>query len=78
MNIKVLKHERTRSGYFIKHKALVEMTDIDIKNDKEEIINTISIKVNYHPNGYGVYGGKISKSARDNQYIVVWETGATA
>jgi hypothetical protein len=79
MNIKLLKHEKNRSGYFFKHKALVEITgEIDLKEQKEEIINETSIKVGYHPLGYGVYGGKISKSAREGQYIIVWETGTSA
>ena len=79
MEIKVLKHEKNRGGYFLNHKALVEITgEFDLKENKEEIINETSIKVNYHPLGYGLYGGKISKSAKEGQYIIVWETGTSA
>lgn len=79
MEVKVLKHEKNRAGYFLKHKALVEIEGIeDLKEQKEDIINQTSIKVNYHPLGYGVYGGKVSKSSKENQYIVVWDTGTSA
>lgn len=75
MNIKLIKHEKSKSGYFFKHKALVEMTDVDIKADKEAIIDEVSIKVGYHPLGYGTYGGTISKSGKENQFVIVWNTG---
>ena len=77
MKIKVLKHEKSYSGYFYKHKALVEIENVDIKEEKDDIIFNTSIKVGYHPLGYGVYGGKISKSSKENQYIIVWETGTS-
>lgn len=78
MEIKVLKSEKNKSGYFIKHKALIEITgEHDVVEQKEDILNESSIKVGYHPLGYGMYGGKISKSNLENQYIAVWETGAS-
>lgn len=79
MKIKVLKHEKNRKGYFFKHKALVEITgEFDLKEQKEDIINETSINVGYHPLGYGIFGGKVSKSAREGQYIIVWDTGTSA
>lgn len=77
MNIKVLKHEGKKSGYFHKHKALIELEGVeDVKKEEIDIIYELSIQVNYHPHDYGLYGGKISKSSKENQYIVAWETGA--
>lgn len=79
MNIKVLKHEKSKSSYFYKHKALIELDGVeDIKKEETDIIYEVSVKVNFNPSGYGLYGGKVSKSSKDNQYIVVWETGASA
>lgn len=76
MNITVLKHEKTRSGYFFKHKALVVVEDFD--GDKEDLIDAVSIKVGYHPLGYGVYGGKVINSIKDNEFKIIWETGTSA
>lgn len=76
MKITVLKHEKSKNGYFFKHKALVQVEDYN--NDVEDLINETSIKVGYHPLGYGVYGGRVSKSTKENEYIIVWETGTSA
>ena len=78
-NIKVLKHEKSKSGYFLKHKALVEIIDFGGKNfkdkeDKMDIVWRVSEKTGYNPMAYGLYSAKISKSSADNQYIIVWET----
>jgi hypothetical protein len=76
VKITVLKHEKSKNGYFFKHKALVQVEDYS--NDVEDLINETSIKVGYHPLGYGVYGGRVSKSTKENEYIIVWETGTSA
>lgn len=77
MKIKVLKSEKSISGYFYKHKAFIEIEgEHDIVSQKEEIIYDASVEVGYHPLGYGLYGGRISKSTKENQYILVWETGS--
>ncbi|MGZ3123799.1 hypothetical protein ACT17C_19470, partial [Bacillus subtilis] len=74
VEIQVLKYEKSNSGYFVKHKALVELTGVNnVKEDKDEIISEVSKKVGYDPNDFGLYGGKISKSSKENQYIIVWE-----
>lgn len=75
IEMKILKHEKNKGSYFIKHKALAELNDVDIKGQKDDILYSASIEVGYHPFMYGLYGGKISKSAKENEYIIVWETG---
>jgi hypothetical protein len=79
MKVTILKHEKSKAGYFFKHKALVEIEGVtDFAEEKGDILNQVSIKVGYHPLGYGIYGGKIVKSAKEGQYIVNWDTGTSA
>ena len=76
MKITVLKHEKTKSSYFFKHKALVQVEGYD--GNTEDLVYETSKKVGYHPLGYGVYGGRVSKSTKENEYIIVWETGTSS
>lgn len=76
MKIKVIESQKERSGYFINHKALVEVEDYD-NAKKGEVINSVSISVGYHPLGYGVYGGNIEETHIDGLYKVFWKTGAS-
>lgn len=75
MNIEVLKNEKNRSGYFINHKALVKVSDWN--GDNEELIFRVSEKSGYHPLEYGLYGGSVKKTIRENEYLVIWQTGAS-
>ncbi|MEK4136298.1 hypothetical protein NSQ93_22230 [Bacillus sp. FSL W8-0445] len=73
MGIKILKHEKSYSGYFLKHKALVEVSDVVDEND---LVFSTSIEAGYHPKEYGLYGFKVNKFFIKDQarFIISWET----
>lgn len=73
MEIKILKYEKSHSGYFLKHKALVEASG---EVDENDLIFNASIEVGYHPKEYGLYGFKVKKFSIKDQtrFIIAWET----
>ncbi|GIN67058.1 hypothetical protein FKN04_12925 [Bacillus glycinifermentans] len=75
MTIEVLKHEKNRSGYFLKHKALVKVTNLA---DENELVVKTSVKVGYHPMAYGLYGFNVRETVKEDQYMITWETGISA
>lgn len=75
MTIEVLKHEKNRSGYFLKHKALVKVTNLA---DENELVVKTSVKVGYHPMAYGLYGFNVRETVKEGQYMITWETGISA
>jgi len=42
----------------------------------EELAYEVSIKVGYHPAGYGIYNNTIEKK-EDSKYLVIWATGSS-
>jgi hypothetical protein len=73
LKIKVIKHEKEKLG-LLHHKALVHVTEWD--GNKDDLIEVVSIEVNYHPLGYGIYGASsVEKTDNPNEYIVSWRTG---
>lgn len=69
-------HERDRSERFmIKHSADVTIDNYD-SSEKDEIVSLVSIKANYHPMGYGIYGrSTVNPTDIENMYRVTWKTG---
>lgn len=82
--VQLIAHEKNKSGYFYYHKAQIELTGeragIDVKDPVElsKLTDEVSIMVGYHPLGYGVYGSRVSKASKENQYILMWSTGTSA
>lgn len=71
-SLEILIYERTQKGYFYKHKALVQ---VDNRNtEKETILRETAIQSKVHPELFGQYDGKVSRSSQEGQYIVVWES----
>jgi hypothetical protein len=77
--IGVLTHRRDRSQGLLAHTAVVEVEDYNPKTDKEALVEAVSIKVGYHPLGYGVYGlttvAPYKGDEKENRYYVCWRTG---
>jgi hypothetical protein len=73
----LITHRRDRSQGLLKHTAVVEVEDYNPKTDKEALVEATSIKVGYHPLGYGIYGSTIVAPihGRKTQYYVSWRTG---
>lgn len=71
-NVEILKHEKRPSGYFMKHKALVSVSGWN--GNKQVLLETVTDRIGFSASYYGIYGSKVSKSAKDGQYILVWET----
>lgn len=69
-------HERDRSERFmIRHTANVVIENYDA-SEKDFVVDDVSIKANYHPAGYGVYGiSTIHPTGVENEYVVRWKTG---
>lgn len=73
MNIEVIKHEKETVG-LLHHKALIKVDDWN--GNEEELVEQTSIKCNYHPAGYGIYGGYSVKQLENKKvFVVSWRTG---
>ena len=69
MNITVITHEKDLKGYFTVYKVLVEAPDVtDVKKQKQSIIDETAVKLGLTRTT--IFGGKVVKSAKTNQYIV--------
>ena len=72
--IEILTYKREQSGGFITHTATVK-TDREITEDnQEDFVGDVSIKVGYHPGGYGLYEVQPVIPLENNEYSLQWET----
>lgn len=74
--VSLSNHERGRHERFmINHTATVIIKDFD-PSEKADVIDEVSIKANYHPLGYGIYGySSIEPAGNMDEYVVKWKTG---
>lgn len=74
--VEIVSHEKERAS-LLNHKAIVKVDDYNPATDKEALVEQVSIKVRYHPLGYGIYGQTTVApyNKKEETYIVYWTTG---
>lgn len=73
--VSVTGHQREFVSRTIHHSATVAIENYD-PSEKDEITAQVSIKVGYHPAGYGLYDRftTIAPTENENEFLIRWRT----
>ncbi len=73
-DIEILTYTSKEIGGFITHTANVKTERIITEENEKEFVGDVSVKVGYHPGGYGLYCVQPVIHTEKNEYSLQWET----
>ncbi len=72
--IEISTYKSKESGGFITHTANVKTDRKITEENEEDFVGDVSIKVGYHPGGYGLYNIQPVIPMENNEYSLQWKT----
>lgn len=73
-DIEILTYKKEEKGGFITHTANVKTERIITEENEKDFVGDVSIKVGYHPGGYGLYDVQPVIHTEKDEYSLQWET----
>lgn len=79
IEVEVVKHQKTESGYFYKHMAIIKtkVNALDSING-EDVVKATSRKVGFNTELYGIYRYNVRNHPPEDCYLISWETESNA